>query len=903
MAASTPVLDAPVAVAEPDDEDADRPWWRRLELWVGLLVVAACCVFVIVQLDPKLLLRNTTPAGGDTGAHVWWPAYLRDHLLPWRLFGWSPDFYDGFPAGQFYFPVPALLIVALNAVVPYNVAFKLVTALGPILLPIGAYVLGRGLRAREPAPAAMAVAATGFLFFTGDPGTSPFDHNTVQFDQHIMGGNLASNLAGEFSYTLALALALFFLGALAWSLRTRRGLWLPAALLALTAMSHLVVAVFAVVGAVVVVLATRTRPKISGRAIRWMIGAVVVALAATALATTHPSGVVWAVLVVVVVLAVLVGCWPRETLTRALAIGAVGALLTAVWSVPLAATLKYTTDMRYGAITQYSDFLFPFSYLWGIRGAWPWQWGATALITIALVPVLGALLALTVAWGDRARVTAVLERRRATLVLVALTALSGLLFRVWSSVQIAPAWNLRVLPFWYLCVYLLMGVGVAELVRGGAWVAARARVWAEAREPVAGQTGGEAIAPPPTPPVAAPWTPAVVAAVTAAVLTVALTVGALINIDRSKDFLPFWVKWNLTGYQDTTGRESGLPKAYQEYRRLVDRVGKLPPGRVIFEGGQPLDRYGTPLALMLLPYWTDGRFPSTEGLYYESSATTPYVFMALATLDAPGNASNPVRGVTYKTFANFRTGVRYLQLLGVRYFVAHSVASRNAAGADPRLRLVATSPTGKRGIAPDTWSVYEVQQSPLVTPLTEQPVVADSLSASEQARCRRGVIAAGVAPNELHLHDWQDCIAVPWFNDASGLDRPIVADGPSAWQRAQPSAARELAVRPLPPVIVSRVHQTRTGVSFHVSRTGVPVLVKISYFPNWQVSGATGVYRATPNFMVVVPTSHDVHLTYATSTAEWLGRLLTLAGLAGIAGLVVWGRRTRRRRPIRLTPA
>ena len=67
-----------------------------------------------------------------------------------------------------------------------------------------------------------------------------------------MGGNLASNLAGEFSYTIAVALALCFLGALAWSLRTRRGLWLPAVLLAATAMSHIVVAVFAVVGAVVV---------------------------------------------------------------------------------------------------------------------------------------------------------------------------------------------------------------------------------------------------------------------------------------------------------------------------------------------------------------------------------------------------------------------------------------------------------------------------------------------------------------------------------------------------------------------------------------------------------------------------------------------------------------------------
>ena len=699
MAASTPVLDAPVAVAVTDDEAAARPWWRRLEVWVGLVVVAACCVFVVVQLDPKLLLRNTTPAGGDTGAHVWWPAYLRDHLLPWRLAGWSPDFYAGFPAGQFYFPVPALLIVALNVIVPYNVAFKLVTALGPILLPLSAYVLARGLRAPNPAPAGMAVAATGFLFFTGDPGTSAFDHNTVSFDQHIMGGNLASNLAGEFSFTLALAFALLFLGALAWSLRTRRGLWLPAALLALTAMSHLVVAVFAVVGAVVVVLATPTRPRISRRAIGRIVTAVVVALAATALVTTHPSGVVWAVLIVVVVAVVLVGCWPRETLLRALAIGVVGALLTAVWSVPLVATLRYTTDMRYGAITQYGDFLFPFSYLWGVRGALPWQWGAAVLITLALVPLLGAMLARLAGWGDRARVSAMLDRRRATFVLVALTALTGLLFRVWSSVQVAPAWNLRVLPFWYLGVFLLMGVGVAELVRGAAWLAGRAWAWVDVPGAAAWPADHDPI-------MAAPretrrWSPALVGTVTAAVLTVVLAVGALINIDRSKDFLPFWIKWNETGYQDTRG-ESGLKKAYPEYRALVDRVRQLPPGRVIFEGGQGLDRYGTPLALMLLPYWSGGRFPSTEGLYYESSGTTPYVFMALATLDAPGNASNPVRGVPYRTFASFSTGVRYLQLLGVRYFLAHSNASRAAADQDPGLRLVASSPTGTTGLAPDT---------------------------------------------------------------------------------------------------------------------------------------------------------------------------------------------------------
>ena len=62
-----------------------------------------------------------------------------------------------------------------------------------------------------------------------------------------------------------------------------------------------------------------------------------------------------------------------------------------------------------------------------------------------------------------------------------------------------------------------------------------------------------------------------------------------------------------------------------------------------WEGGDAIGAYGTPLALMLLPYWTHGRIQSMEGLYFEASTTTPYHFMMIATLaQAP---SNPVRGL------------------------------------------------------------------------------------------------------------------------------------------------------------------------------------------------------------------------------------------------------------------
>ncbi len=166
-----------------------------------------------------------------------------------------------------------------------------------------------------------------------------------------------------------------------------------------------------------------------------------------------------------------------------------------------------------------------------------------------------------------------------------------------------------------------------------------------------------------------------------------------------------------------------------------------------------------------------------------------------------------------------------------------------------------------------------------------------------------------VAP-DVSAKDWQDDVAVPWWDaptrtpadarDLSLLDRPFVADGPSSWKRAQPGLTRLGAPKPklpaikavpkrsLPPVTVTNVRTTDHSVSFRVSRTGVPVMVKTSYFPNWTAHGADGPWRATPNFMVVVPTSKDVSLQYSTTTAENLGRAGTAAGVVGVGALAAW---------------
>jgi hypothetical protein len=87
-------------------------------------------------------------------------------------------------------------------------------------------------------------------------------------------------------------------------------------------------------------------------------------------------------------------------------------------------------------------------------------------------------------------------------------------------------------------------------------------------------------------------------------------------------------------------------------------------------------------------------------------------------------------------------------------------------------------------------------------------------------------------------------------------------------------------------VTVTHVKVGLQSISFHVSRVGVPVLVKISYYPRWHASGATGPYRVSPNLMVVVPTQKNVALDYTSTPALTFGNVLSdLTVLAGLATL------------------
>jgi uncharacterized protein (TIGR03382 family) len=298
----------------------------------------------------------------------------------------------------------------------------------------------------------------------------------------------------------------------------------------------------------------------------------------------------------------------------------------------------------------------------------------------------------------------------------------------------------------------------------------------------------------------------------------------------------------------------------------------------MWEYNQNLDRFGTPESLMDLPMWTNGCVDSMEGLLFESATTTPYHFLNQAELSAAPSEAMSAPGLTY-TGLDVPLGVQHLQLLGVKYFMASSPVVEEAANVDPQLQRIATSGpwhTLYQGSYIDTtWDIYLVRNSALVTALTKQPVVLTGVGNSQS--------------------QWLP-VSTKWYADPSTWSTEMTQGGPTPWKRVTASAS-DPPSKALPTVHVSDVVQSAGGdqISFHVDKIGVPVLVKISYFPDWHAEGAEGPWRSEPNLMVVVPTSHNVVLTYGASGPGDIGAFMTLLGVIALVVLV-------RRRSVLIVP-
>jgi hypothetical protein len=204
-------------------------------LFIHLAVFALIYSFLLIYFTPSHLLSKTTTTGGDTPSHYLTADYLIHTLLPkYKIIGWMPGNYAGFPMFQFYFPLPFLIIAGLNLFMPLEVAFKLVTVLGIFLLPLCAFVSLRLLGCRFPAPITGAIFTLPFLFMEANSA---------------WGGNIPSTLAGEFTYGIGFALLFVYLGLFYRGIMENKYAVLNGLLLTAIGLSHACTLLFGVLAA------------------------------------------------------------------------------------------------------------------------------------------------------------------------------------------------------------------------------------------------------------------------------------------------------------------------------------------------------------------------------------------------------------------------------------------------------------------------------------------------------------------------------------------------------------------------------------------------------------------------------------------------------------------------------
>ena len=772
--------------------------------------VTAVSLLILAAMAPHVILAANTPTGGDMGAHVLGPAYLRDVLLPGgRVIGWSNYWFAGFPVFYFYFPLPSLVIVGLDFLLPYGAAFKLVSVMGLAALAPASYFLVRSMGFSRPAAAAAAAAGGAYAFMeTPTP--------------NIFGGTIASSLAGEFAYSWSFALLLVYLGLLLRAVYDdRRYLPWAAAALAATALCHVIPTIAAVAASLFLVI--------------WR----------------YASG--------------------RQGWWTPAATWLFGFALSAFWALPLVVRLRYTTDMNWHPLAGYDE-LFPVEF-------WP----------IAALGAGGMAAAL--------RKTAGRAFPFAALTLIPLPAffLLG---------QGAKLWNGRVLPHWFFGMYLFAGIGAGLLAaaavrrlparvsswwtRGGVAAAALAVVFlADVRGGWASMGAGVLVdrisgsdllilaaaalvilqlgrRPPPR-----------VGAVVPFAAVILLITPAFVGSVTGENYTSGWANWNYQGYE--------AKQTWPEYRNLMAAVSELPPGRVQWEANKDLNRYGTPMSPMLFPYWTSGTHPSMEGLYFESSITTPFHFLNAAELST--EPSNPISGLKYHN-GDYERGARHMELFNVSYYVAFTDTARERADRHPAF---------ERAAEPAPFTVYSLPESSLVDIAVNRPWVFEERGGGVFGSLA-AIFTEDEAPGFFEA-------ALAWYEDLEMLDQWVTAGGPAEWQRIAPgltgddaaadASALSSAGRTEPIGEEGRVWGVVLEdhrIAFNTSAVGVPHMIKVSYFPNWRASGAEGPWRAAPSFMVVVPTQERVELRFENTWVEDVGAwssflaaaLLALwAGLAG----------------------
>jgi len=318
--------------------------------------------------------------------------------------------------------------------------------------------------------------------------------------------------------------------------------------------------------------------------------------------------------------------------------------------------------------------------------------------------------------------------------------------------------------------------------------------------------------------------------------------------DGHTTYINDWIKWNYTGYEQK--------KTWGTFNEINNFLKDSGSGRVVWEH-TPLDEsLGSIRTSETLPHFA-GR-QTLEGIHMLGTHTAPFVFYIES--ETSFQACNPIPDYFYSTL-NLKNGIAHFRLFNVEHFVARSPRLKAVAEQNPQLRL--------EKIVAD-YNIYRVlaDDYAYVTPLQNMPVL-------------------------FITDDWRDD-AYQWFAKESLKDTFLVFKNkamPEDKLRFKQIIERLDQVKSIPftdsdVAVKSEIHPE--SIDIETSQIGHPLLIKVSYHPNWTVRGADRVYPVSPSFMLIFPNQHKVHLSFEPGLPAKAGNLLALLGILLALSTPLW---------------
>ena len=685
-------------------------------------------IVLILFLRVDLVFENNTPTGGDMGAHiVAIDTFIKDFMPNFQINGWSNDWFGGYPLYYFYFPLPAIITFFLNLIFPFGIAFKIMVVLSIILV---VYSIEKLMR--KTSNQISIYGATAGLFYVF----------TESFT--IYGGNLASTLAGQFSfgYSLAFAnLSIFYL------LKSNNNFRFPISsiFLALCLLSHLIP--FIIYSPIY--------------AFYWLSR--------------------------------------KENFNQKILSVSIFLALVSRWSASLIMNLEYTTNMSYTPFSRIED-----------------------LIKKDILPIIFILIGLLITKHKN-----LIKNKTLNLFELYLIFSSILLY---FFVPEGALWNGRLVPFFNLGIIFLFfkaveifiediylyqqGLNVLTVLFFGGTIYC---LYIFYEKWSAYQSYLNV------------YVPIILLIIIFAILNlnnVVIQLNMLIVsiIFSTISFLPHWLNWNFTGYE---GKND-----WNQIQSLYTKLENLKPGRIMWEPNSDMNKYGTPMTLMTLPYFT--KHTSMEGLYFDSSITTPFHFISVSGLAK--RPSNPVGGLSYIN-NKFDQGVDYLYDLGIDYFISYTEEIESKAMSSDRLNFLFSS---------EPFSVFEVSSSKV-------ELINQDIEVFSKVNKQEGILSSV----------FRDTNITNFFEKAyenfDELDEKRIVEV-SNKILIQPSNKNNLKV--------TDIRITNRKISFFTNNPGELHLIKVSYFPNWSISNGLGPFRTSPSFMSVIPNQEYVEINYVKTSLE-----------------------------------